>query len=148
MKVSSILTGLCVGVAIASATPKAPTHQSTAKQFVVFFYETPDGFSNRTGAKATAYWKSWTAYIGSLQSSGKMDSGAALLPPANSTESDAKGTRPVSSKGIQLSGYLVVRAATLSDATKIAKQSPAIAGGGKVEVREVLPMAQHKGGAQ
>ena len=148
MKTSSLLALLCFGLTVASAAHKVPNRQSPAKEFVIFFYETPDGFASRTGAKATAYWKTWTAYIGSLQSSGKMDSGAALLPPANSTESDAKGTRPVPSKGIQLSGYLVVRAATLGDATKIAKQSPAVAGGGKVEVREVLPMAQHKGGAQ
>jgi len=148
MKFLSLITALSFGVVVASAVPKATDLQSPAKQFVIFFYETPDGFASRTAAKSTSYWKSWTSYIGSLQASGKMESGAALLPPANSTESDSKGTRQVSSKGIHLSGYVVVKAATLGDATEIAKKSPAIASGGKVEVREVLPMAQHKGGAE
>jgi hypothetical protein len=127
--------------------PSGPTSKLDAKQFVIFFYETPTGFAHRTGPKATEYWKGWTGYIGSLQTSGAMESGAALLPPAQSAEADASGTRKVSAKGIQLSGYVVVKASTLNDALALAKKSPAIASGGKVEVREVLPMTQHKGGA-
>ena len=138
---------LLTAALLASFSPAAP-QATVKKQFVIFFYETPIGFANRTGAKATEYWKGWTGYIGSLQSSGAMQSGAALLPPANSAEADASGTRKVSAKGIQLSGYVVINASTLNDAVTIAKKSPAIASGGKVEVREVLPMTQHKRGAQ
>jgi hypothetical protein len=142
-------TLLLTAALLAALSPAAPNGKPAAgtKQFVIFFYETPTGFAHRTGPKATEYWKDWTDYIGGLQSSGAMESGSALLPPANSAEVDSSGTRQVSAKGTQLSGYVVIKATTLNDAVAIAKKSPAIASGGKVEVREVLPMSQHKGGA-
>jgi hypothetical protein len=99
------------------------------KAFAIFFYESPEGFANRTNKESGRYWAKWTGYIGSIQKSGVMESGAALLPPARVGKSS-------------LSGYLVVRAKSLKEAEAIARRSPAV---DRVEVREVLPMAQHKG---
>jgi len=99
------------------------------KAFAIFFYESPEGFANRTNKESGRYWAKWTGYIGSIQKAGVMESGAALLPPARVGKSS-------------LSGYLVVRAKSLKEAEAIARRSPAV---DRVEVREVLPIAQHKG---
>lgn len=131
--------------AVLGFSPKQAPNPA-GKSFVIFFYENPQGFADRTNQNSATYWKNWTGYIGSVQSSGAMESGSALLPPTVSAEIDNRGSRKVSSRGVSLSGYIVVRANSLQDALGIAKKSPAISEGGKVEVREVLPMAQHNGG--
>ena len=124
----------------------AGSAKASDKSFAIFFYESPQGFANRTNQNAAGYWKKWTGYIGSIQGSGVMESGSALLPPVSSAEIDARGERKVGAKGVRLSGFVVVKAKSLVEATAFARKSPAVADGGRVEVREVLPMAQHKGG--
>jgi len=129
--------------------PKPGPAQDTkqpAKSFAIFFYETPQAFANRTNKNAAGYWKKWTSYIGSIQGSGAMESGSGLLPPTISAEIDKRGERKVGTRGVRLSGFVVVKVATMKDATAIARRSPAIGYGGKVEVREVLPMSQDQGG--
>jgi hypothetical protein len=121
-------------------SPKSPT-----KSFAIFFYERPTGFANRTNKQASTYWQKWTAYIGGIQKSGVMESGSALLPPTQSVEIDARGQRPRNSHETCLSGYLVVRADSLTSAARWAKACPAIPDGGRVEVRELLPMNHHQG---
>ena len=123
---------LVCGVALAAlGSGSGVQAEAGGKAFAIFFYESPQGFANRTNKESGRYWAKWTGYIGSIQKSGVMESGAALLPPSGSSAGKAS-----------LSGYVVVRAKSLKEAQAIARRSPAV---DRVEVREVLPMAQHKG---
>lgn len=146
LKTFTILAAMTIAVLAAPNTAQAQEPKPTAKSFAIFFYETPQAFANRTNKNATGYWKKWTSYIGSIQGSGGMESGSGLLPPTISAEIDKRGVRKVGTRGVRLSGFVVVKVATIKDAIAIARRSPAIGYGGKVEVREVLPMSQDQGG--
>lgn len=120
-------------------------HHKNQRSYAIFFYERPTGFADRSNGNASGYWSKWTRYIGSIQQSGAMESGSALVSPETSATLDAKGAAKLDASEIQLSGYIVVKADSLEAATSIAAKSPAIADGGKVEVRELLPMSAHQG---
>ncbi|MFZ4508163.1 MAG: YciI family protein [Fimbriimonas sp.] len=136
---------LALMAAAVSGIGQSPKPAPGAKSFTIFFYETPQGFADRTNKNSTAYWAKWTNYIGSIQKSGAMTGGSALKAPLTSLSIDKRGERKVSATATTLSGYLIITANSLKDAAAIARRSPAIADGGRVEVREVLPMEQHKG---
>ncbi len=128
---SAVLTGSSV------KTQPVPT-QETGKKFAILFYESEQGFADRTNAKAEKYWAGWMGYIGGIQGKGIVESGSPLLPPSEGRTVDGSGTTKLSSKGVHLSGMLVVKAASLQEAIDLTKGCPALTSGGKVEVREVM----------
>lgn len=134
-----LLIGLIAG-AIARQTPQ--------KQYAIFFYEPKASFADRTNANAKQYWDTWTAYIGGSQQSGKMDSGSGLIPPSVGSKLTKKGESKLDVNQLHISGFVVIHEDSYASALKVAKASPAIAEGGAVEVREVLPMSQHNAGAK
>ena len=133
---SLLLTGLLAG---------AIARQNAAKQYAIFFYEPKAAFADRSNANAKQYWDTWSAYIGGIQQSGKMDGGSALLPPEAGTKITKSGSAKLDAKGLNLSGFVLIHEDSYEAALKVAKSSPAIAEGGAVEVREILPMSQHNG---
>lgn len=135
---------IALSLAAAAVTGLALARQDNAKQFAIFFYEPKGAFDQRVGAKSATYWKTWTEYIGGIQASGKMDGGSALGYPQAGTLITAKGTSQLDTKETQLSGFVLIHAGSLQEATEIGRRSPAIAEGGRVEVREILPMSQDK----
>jgi hypothetical protein len=111
-------------------------------EFAVIFHESAEGFAQRTGPKAESYWSDWSAYIGNIQQSGAMTSGSALREPALGwTDAAAPPT-------VRPSGFLVVKAASLSEAVELVKGSPARRMGGWMEVRPLLPMVENGGGSR
>ncbi len=137
--VTTLLIGLLAGAIARQAAPK---------QYAIFFYEPKAAFADRTNANAKQYWENWTSYIGGIQQSGKLDSGSALLPPEIGAKLTKSGEAKLDTSKLNLSGFLVIHEETYAAALKLAKASPAIAEGGAVEVREVLPMGQHNSGAR
>lgn len=120
----------------------ASTGSETAKsQFALLFHEPTTQFASRTNEKATQYWKTWTDYIGGIQKSGSMISGSALTDPKEATRI-GKAPKP---NGTDLGGFVIIEANSAKEALEVAKASPAIPEGGYVEVRPVLPMAEHHG---
>ncbi len=141
------LIALSLSAIVAATVLSNPPAQATApakatKSFGIYFYETQKSFGDRTGAAAPKYWEKWMGYIGKIQASGVIESGSALLPPTTGVVLDGKGKRALNASTVNLSGYLIVKAESLDAAVSIANTCPAIQDGGRVEVRELLPMNQ------
>jgi hypothetical protein len=135
-KTALALAIIAAGLGV-SATPPTPAQDSPKPTHILFFYEPSDAFSSRTGAKSGDYWQRWTAYIGKLQASGKMVSGNAIQAPATGS-----WIGKAVSTGPRLGGYVLVQADSLAAANALAKDCPAVADGGAVEVRPILPMTE------
>lgn len=142
LSLAVVATGLATSL-ITSPT-SIETKQSGEKQFALFFYESPSGFKDRNNANAGQYWEKWGGYIGGLQQSGKMSAGSALITPEVGTNITKAGESKIDAKVNQLSGYVVINAKSLQEAIALGKKCPGIADGGSVQVREILPMDQHK----
>lgn len=95
--------------------------------------------ASKTEAEHKAEMQAWGAYMGglgdTLVSGLPLVSGGAVVS-ASGTISEAVTS---ASEGI-VGGYLIVKAATLEQATEIAKSCPHIANEGNIEVREIAPM--------
>lgn len=137
------LIALSLSATVLSNPPAQATAPAKAtKSFGIYFYETQKSFGDRTSAAAPKYWEKWMGYIGKIQASGVIESGSALLPPTTGVVLDGKGKRALNAGAVNLSGYLIVKAESLDAAVSLANTCPAIQDGGRVEVRELLPMNQ------
>lgn len=126
-----IITG---GAAIPDSQPPAtPTH-------TIIFHETPAEFTRRNGPDSAKYWAEWGRYIQSIQASGKMVGGSALLPPQQ--DHTFGNSRALERGTSRVSGFLTITAKTHAEALALAKDSPAIRTGGAVEVRAHVPMME------
>lgn len=141
---SKLLLAAAVAASISFSTPdRAPEPAEAPAQYSILFMEPAQGFADRNGPKAKAYWDKWSAYIGSVQASGKMTSGNAIQAP--STGRVLGPAREVGGQRLRVSGYIIVNASSLEEAVQLAEKSPAVADGGAVDVRPLLPMQDHKG---
>jgi hypothetical protein len=77
-------------------------------------------------AKMMAAWGAWFGQLGSAVLDGGNPTGASVTVSAGGT-SDGGGANPAS-------GYSLIEASSLEDATEKAKGCPIVAGGGSVEV--------------
>jgi len=77
-------------------------------------------------------WMNWFGELGAA-----VADGGAPFGPAATVSSDGAVT---DGGGAGLSGYSIVEAASLADATQMAKGCPVLAAGGSVEVYESLPI--------
>lgn len=141
-------TKLLIAAAVAASfslhsPDRAPVSTEAPSQYSILFMEPAQGFADRTGPKAKAYWDKWTTYIGSVQASGKMTSGNAIQAP--STGRVLGPAREVGGQRLRVSGYIIVNVSSLEEAVQLAERSPAVADGGAVDVRPLLPMQDHKG---
>jgi hypothetical protein len=82
--------------------------------------------------KAMEQWMGWFGQLGSAV----VDGGA---PFGGSASVDSSG-KSSKTNGSGLTGYSILEAKTLTDATKHAKGCPVLTTGGSVEVYEALPM--------
>lgn len=115
-------------------------------QFMIAFAETADDFAQRRDpARAGAYWAAWTAYIGALQQSGVVVSGAGLEPPETATTVRLRGGRRVVQDGPfadsheHLAGFFIIEVSGLDEALAWAERAPCSATGG-TEVRPLMVM--------
>ncbi len=124
------LPGLIMLLAV--ATPAA------GSEYTLFVYETAADFAARADpAKATAYWASYKAFSDAAGAAGVLKGGSPLLPPATGA---ATGALPAGKAKAVLSGYFVIAAANLAEATMWAKRLPA-AMTARVEIRPNLAVA-------
>jgi hypothetical protein len=114
-------------------------------QYMIVFTEEPAQFAKREDpAEAPAYWAAWGAYVGALQASGVVVSGAGLQPPSTATTVRLReGKRhvqdgPFADSKEQLAGFFVIDVPDLDAALEWAARSPS-ASYASVEVRPVLP---------
>jgi hypothetical protein len=139
---------LVVPVALAALIPSLLPAQAPApakKQFAILFFESPQGFADRSNANSSKYWQSWGGYIQGLYATGRVQSGSALLPPTVGVRVAKSGESSLSARGPALSGYIVVSGESVAEVSRLAKESPALESGGHVEIRELLPMTEPMG---
>lgn len=118
--------------------------QASAGEYTVLVYETQADLDlrDRKTAESADYWAVFAQFAGLLQKSGMMRGGAPLRDPV--TAHTIREGAPAAKGGyaeshLRLSGYFQIEAPTLDAAMKLARQVPAIARGGAVEVRETYP---------
>ncbi len=90
-----------------------------------------------------AMQQQWGMFIGGIAAQAKLTSASRLGFDGNlidSTSGVSKGIHIFNNE--TLSGNMMVKAATLSEATEIAQACPVLAMGGSVEVRNIIPMEQ------
>ncbi|HZH06603.1 MAG TPA: YciI family protein [Lautropia sp.] len=113
-------------------------------QYMLMFFDTPEGFAQIGDERAETYWAGWNAYIGALAQSGAMVKGDGLQLPHTATSVRVRGEQrhvqdgPFADSKEQLGGYVVIDVADLDAALDWASRAPCASSGG-VEVRPILP---------
>ncbi len=110
------------------------------KDFMLLFRMQP-GNQEPTAEQLNAMQQQWGTFIGGIAAQAKLVSTTRLGFESNLVDKDlnvGNGINIVNSEAI--SGNMVVKAATLDEATEIAKGCPVLAMGGSVEVRNIIPL--------
>lgn len=110
-------------------------------QYAILYHETPGEVGKRGTDEAPGYWAAWTEYMDMIRASGALVGGNALEPPNTATIVRAGTVQdgPFPETREELGGFVIVEAAHLDAAIKIAEGAPcAKPGRGHVEVRPVL----------
>lgn len=120
---------------------------------MIVFNETDADFSKRNDPKeAQAYWGAWSAYVGALQASGLVVSGAGLQPPQTGTVVRVRNCKrqvqdgPYAETREHLAGFFVVDVPSLEVALDWAARAPS-SSTGSTHVRPVLPPMAAAAGA-
>jgi hypothetical protein len=97
--------------------------------------------ANKTEAENKAETKAWGEYMGVLGKKGQLSGGLPLVGGGKTVSAKKTTNEAVTSakEGI-VGGYLIVKAGSLDEAVKIAKDCPHISNEGNIEVREIAPM--------
>lgn len=113
--------------------------------YMIVFQETDADFAKRNDPKeAPAYWGAWSAYVGAVQASGTMISGAGLqAPETGNVVRVREGKRqvqdgPFADTREHLAGFFVIDVPSLDVALDWAARAPSSATG-STHVRPVLP---------
>ncbi len=114
-------------------------------EYMLCFREPASDYGKRDDPQAApTYWAAWTAYVSTLQASGRVVSGNGLQPPRTAAVVRVvDGKRqvqdgPFAEAREQLGGYFILRTDSLDEALEWAARAPC-ASTGSVEVRAVLP---------
>ena len=97
--------------------------------------------TSKSDAETKAELQAWGRYMEDLTKKGQLSGGLPLQSGGRTISASSTSPEAVTSarEGI-VGGYLIVKADSLDDATKIAKACPHIANEGNIEVREIAPM--------
>ena len=102
--------------------------------------DTPTG----TPEEMQAYFQKWMDWIGVMRKKGQYLSGEPLEDQPGRVLRGPRGAKtsdgPFAEAKEVVGGFMLIKAKTLAEAAKIAKDCPGLAAGGSVEVREVMPM--------
>ncbi len=94
-----------------------------------------------TTEELTAMHQAWGKFIGGIAAQAKLVSASRLGFDGNLIDGSLTVTKGIHvSNHATLTGNMVVKAASLHEATEIAKACPVLAMGGSVEVRNIIPM--------
>lgn len=97
--------------------------------------------TSKTEEENKAEMQAWGIYMGNLGQKGQLVGGLPLESGGSIVTAKGISNEPVISatEGI-VSGYLIVKANSIEQASEIAKDCPHIANEGNIEVREIAPM--------
>ncbi|HET7535516.1 MAG TPA: YciI family protein [Candidatus Didemnitutus sp.] len=116
----------------------------TQDPLFLFVFRLPQNMPNRTPEEMQQVLNAWMAWMQSLKTKGALHdvnrlegNGQLVRGPRGGSVTDG----PFAEAKEIVGGYMVVSAPTLADATNLAKDCPALASGGSVEVRPVMPIS-------
>lgn len=89
--------------------------------------------SKEEGERIMKAWTDWLSALGSAVVDGGNPVGMSSTVASNGSVVGNGGANPAS-------GYSIIEASSMDDATAKAKGCPILAGGGSVEVAEIIPM--------
>ena len=99
--------------------------------------------SSKTEAESKAEMQAWGKYMGALGEKGQLSGGLPLQSEGMVVSGKTMSSEPVkSAKEGTVGGYLIVKAESLEEASKIAKVCPHIDNEGNIEVREIAPLPE------
>ncbi len=113
------------------------------KEFMMIFRNAYQPAFKPSAEQLQANIKQWQDWMGGVAAQGKfietnrLSSDGSKILKANSVITDG----PYAEVKEIVGGYLIVKAADINEAIKLAEGCPILAIGGNVEVREVIPMA-------
>ncbi len=84
--------------------------------------------------------KQWMDWMGNIAKMGKLDSGDVFAPQGKRVSGAMNISAYDGMEANATSGYLIVKADTLDQATELVKGCPLLTEGGTVEVRELMNM--------
>jgi hypothetical protein len=109
------------------------------KEFMLIFRMTPSE-TELTPEQLGQQHQQWGAFIGGIAAQAKFMGTNRLAFEGNLIHGTTETNQITDGKTPIVSGYLLLKAETLSEATKMAKGCPIIAADGSVEIREIIPM--------
>lgn len=110
------------------------------KDFMMLFHSEPNPDFNPTPEQIQEEVKLWQDWIGGIGAQGKLKNpGEALGFEGKTMHADGTVTDgPYAEVKEIIGGFIVVTAASVDEATELAKGCPALENGGKVEVRDIM----------
>ncbi len=111
---------------------------STVKNFMLIF-RGGNYAMEMSPEESQQYMQKWFSWIGELQGKGIYAAGEALLPTGKTVKTGNVVTDgPYAESKEIVGGFFIVKAASIEEASEIAKSCPDLPLGGSVEVRDVV----------
>ncbi len=110
------------------------------RDFMMLFHSEPNPDFNPTPEQIQAEVKQWQDWMGGIGAQGKLKNpGEALGFEGKTMHADGSVTDgPYAALKEIVGGYIIVTAENIDEAIKLAEGCPALAHGGKVEVRDIM----------
>ncbi|MFN8713094.1 MAG: YciI family protein [Bacteroidota bacterium] len=114
---------------------------SQSKEFMLIFRFDATQTYQPTEAEMAEQHQHWGSFIGNIAIQEKLISTHQLGFEGKQVSADKSVTDGIYvAQNETLGGNMVIRAASIDEATEISKGCPILAMGGRVEIREILPM--------
>jgi len=112
------------------------------KNFMMLFHSEPNPNLEPSPEELQEEVKAWQDWIGGIAAQDKIkDPGEALGFEGKTLHPDGTITDgPYAEVKEMVGGYIVVKVDDLEEATELAKGCPALANGGKVEIRDIMEL--------
>ncbi len=110
------------------------------KDFMMLFHSESDPNFEPTPEEIQAEVKAWQNWMGGISAQGKLKNpGEALGFEGKTMHADGAITDgPYAELKEMVGGFIIVNAASIDEAIKLADGCPALSNGGKVEVRDIM----------
>ena len=110
------------------------------KDFMLLFHSEANPDFNPTPEQIQAEVKAWQDWMGGIGAKGKLKNpGEALGYEGKTVHADGSITDgPYASMKEIVGGFIVVSAESIEEAAQLSKGCPALANGGKVEIRDIM----------
>ena len=113
---------------------------------MIFRNETAENEAKPSDGQMQAVMKLWQDWIGGLAAKGKFVGTNRLLPEGRTIKPNKVVTDGPYIEGKEvIGGYLIVKADSMDEATKMAESCPGLTYGGNVEIRAVMAIETNAG---